>query len=136
MFEGYVVYYLNQYLGKYVDGIDQKSLRCEGCPPRVALCRCCRCRCRLSSCACGLPLAWPSICRISIYKGDVVLKNLRLRPDALASLDLPVTVRAGLLGSLTLKVRHPCLSPPAPPNLAHVEISVRVASFCLCNNQT
>ncbi|KAL4443584.1 hypothetical protein ABPG75_011321 [Micractinium tetrahymenae] len=68
MFEGYVVYYLNQYLGKYVDGIDQKSLR------------------------------------ISIYKGDVVLKNLRLRPDALASLDLPVTVRAGLLGSLTLKV--------------------------------
>lgn len=23
-----MVYYLNQYLGKYVDGIDQKSLRC------------------------------------------------------------------------------------------------------------
>ncbi|EFN57975.1 hypothetical protein CHLNCDRAFT_13140, partial [Chlorella variabilis] len=68
MFEGYVVYYLNQYLGKYVDGIDQKSLR------------------------------------ISIYKGDVVLRNLQLKPDALAGLDLPVTVRAGLLGSLTLKV--------------------------------
>lgn len=33
-----------------------------------------------------------------------MLKNLRLRPDALAELDLPVTVRAGLLGSLTLKV--------------------------------
>lgn len=43
--------------------------------------------------------------RVSIYKGDVVLNNLRLKPDALAALDLPVTVRAGLLGSLTLKVR-------------------------------
>ena len=42
---------------------------------------------------------------MSIYKGDVVLNNLRLKPDALAALDLPVTVRAGLLGSLTLKVR-------------------------------
>lgn len=41
---------------------------------------------------------------MSIYKGDVVLNNLRLKPDALAALDLPVTVRAGLLGSLTLKV--------------------------------
>lgn len=28
MFESYVVYYLDKYLGKYVDGIDQKSLRC------------------------------------------------------------------------------------------------------------
>ncbi len=35
MFEGYVVYYLNQYLGKYVDGIDQKSLRCA-CPSKPA----------------------------------------------------------------------------------------------------
>ncbi|KAL4858517.1 Vacuolar protein sorting-associated protein 13C [Chlorella vulgaris] len=68
MFEGYVVYYLNQYLGKYVDGIDQKSLS------------------------------------LSIYKGDVVLRNLQLKADALEGLDLPVTVRAGLLGSLTLKV--------------------------------
>lgn len=42
--------------------------------------------------------------RISIYQGDVVLKNLRLKADALSELDLPVTVEAGLLGSLTLKV--------------------------------
>jgi hypothetical protein len=34
----------------------------------------------------------------------VVLKNLRLKPDALAELDLPITVKAGLLGSLTLNV--------------------------------
>ena len=33
MFESYVVYYLNQYLGRYVDGIDQKSLRCGGRAP-------------------------------------------------------------------------------------------------------
>lgn len=36
MFEGYVVYYLNQYLGKYVDGIDQKSLRCAQCSSHFA----------------------------------------------------------------------------------------------------
>ena len=33
-----------------------------------------------------------------------MLKNLRLKPDALAELDLPLTVKAGLLGTLTLKV--------------------------------
>ena len=43
-------------------------------------------------------------CRISIYQGDVVLNNLQLKPDALKDLDLPLTVRAGLLGRLTLKV--------------------------------
>jgi len=43
-------------------------------------------------------------CRISIYAGDVTLKNLQLKQDALDDLDLPVEVRAGLLGSLTLKV--------------------------------
>jgi vacuolar protein sorting-associated protein 13A/C len=41
---------------------------------------------------------------ISIYEGNVVLKNLRLKPSALAELDLPITVKAGILGSLTLKV--------------------------------
>jgi vacuolar protein sorting-associated protein 13A/C len=44
------------------------------------------------------------LCRISIYAGNVILKNLQLKPSALAELDLPVTVKAGLLGSLTLKV--------------------------------
>jgi vacuolar protein sorting-associated protein 13A/C len=34
----------------------------------------------------------------------VVLRNLRLRPDALASLALPLVVRAGLCGSLTMKL--------------------------------
>lgn len=43
-------------------------------------------------------------CRISIYAGNVVLKNLQLKAEALADLDLPVTVKAGLLGTLTLKV--------------------------------
>lgn len=32
------------------------------------------------------------------------MKNLRFKPDALADFDLPITVTAGLLGSLTLKV--------------------------------
>ena len=34
----------------------------------------------------------------------MVLRNLRLRPDALAGLGLPVAVRAGLCGTLTLKL--------------------------------
>jgi vacuolar protein sorting-associated protein 13A/C len=68
MFEAQIAYYLNEYLGKYVEGIDRESLN------------------------------------ISIYAGDVVLRNLRLKQDALEELDLPVTVQAGMLGSLTLKV--------------------------------
>ena len=36
--------------------------------------------------------------------GDVVLNNLQLRPEALAALKLPITVRAGVLGSLRIKV--------------------------------
>ena len=68
MFEAQVAYYLNQFLGKYVYGLDPQSLK------------------------------------ISVFKGDVSLRNLRLKPEALADLDLPITVKAGLLGSLTLKV--------------------------------
>jgi len=68
MFESQVAYYLNNYLGKYVYGLDTQSLK------------------------------------ISVFKGDVVLRNLKLKPEALAELDLPITVKSGLLGSLTLKV--------------------------------
>lgn len=70
MFEAQVAYYLNNYLGKYVYGLDQQSLK------------------------------------ISVFKGDVVLRNLKLKPEALADLDLPITVKSGLVGSLTLKVRR------------------------------
>ncbi len=41
--------------------------------------------------------------KISVWSGDVQLSNLQLRPDALKELNLPVTVKAGLLGKLTLK---------------------------------
>lgn len=43
--------------------------------------------------------------RISVWKGDVELRNLTLKPEALQDLDLPCTVKAGLLGRLTLKVQ-------------------------------
>ena len=69
MFEAQLAYYLNRYLGTYVQGLDTKSLK------------------------------------ISVFKGDVTLRNLKLKPEALADLNLPITVKAGLLGSLTLKVR-------------------------------
>lgn len=68
MFEAQLAYYLNRYLGTYVQGLDTKSLK------------------------------------ISVFKGDVTLRNLKLKPEALADLNLPITVKAGLLGSLTLKV--------------------------------
>lgn len=42
--------------------------------------------------------------RISVWKGDVVLKDLRLKAEALNSLKLPVTVKAGFVGTITLKV--------------------------------
>ncbi len=42
--------------------------------------------------------------KISVWRGDVELRNLTLRPEALEELDLPITVKAGLLGKLTLKV--------------------------------
>ncbi|CAD7698400.1 unnamed protein product, partial [Ostreobium quekettii] len=68
MFEAQAAYYLNKYLGQYVDGVDPKSLR------------------------------------ISVWQGNVVLRDLRVRPEALQDLKLPVTVKAGMLGTLTLKV--------------------------------
>ena len=69
MFEAQLAYYLNKYIGTYVQGLDPHSLK------------------------------------ISVFKGDVVLRNLQLKPEALADLNLPITVKSGLLGTLTLKVR-------------------------------
>ncbi|XAR56953.1 hypothetical protein NMG60_11024930 [Bertholletia excelsa] len=42
--------------------------------------------------------------RISVWKGDVVLKDLKLKAEALNSLKLPVTAKAGFVGTITLKV--------------------------------
>jgi vacuolar protein sorting-associated protein 13A/C len=36
--------------------------------------------------------------------GDVELKNMQLKPEALNALKLPVKVKAGFLGSVKLKV--------------------------------
>lgn len=47
--------------------------------------------------------------RISVWRGDVELRNLRLKPEALEELNLPITVKSGLLGRLTLKASSsPC----------------------------
>ena len=42
--------------------------------------------------------------QISVFAGDVTLSNLSLKPEALNALNLPITVTAGLVGKLTLKV--------------------------------
>ncbi|CAJ1940745.1 unnamed protein product [Sphenostylis stenocarpa] len=41
--------------------------------------------------------------RISVWKGDVVLKDLKLKAEALNALKLPVTVKSGFVGTITLK---------------------------------
>uniref|UniRef100_A0A1J3IIE4 Putative vacuolar protein sorting-associated protein 13A n=1 Tax=Noccaea caerulescens TaxID=107243 RepID=A0A1J3IIE4_NOCCA len=42
--------------------------------------------------------------KISVWQGDVELKNMQLKPEALNALKLPVKVKAGFLGSVKLKV--------------------------------
>ncbi|PNT67930.1 hypothetical protein BRADI_3g33740v3 [Brachypodium distachyon] len=42
--------------------------------------------------------------KISVWRGDVELTNMQLKPEALNSLKLPVKVKAGFLGSVKLKV--------------------------------
>lgn len=42
--------------------------------------------------------------KISVWRGDVELTNMQLRPEALNALKLPVKVKAGFLGSVRLKV--------------------------------
>jgi vacuolar protein sorting-associated protein 13A/C len=91
MLEPVLVYYLNKYLGTYVEGLDADSLR------------------------------------VSVWAGDVVLKNLKLRPEALQGLNLPITVRGGVLGTLRLKVwRCAQVAPRAPKSEALTEGSVQV----------
>ena len=45
-----------------------------------------------------------SALEVSVLRGDVTLTNLSLKPGALDGLALPVTVRAGLLGRLSLRI--------------------------------
>ncbi|XP_056848056.1 uncharacterized protein LOC130498599 [Raphanus sativus] len=42
--------------------------------------------------------------KISVWQGDVELKNMQLKTEALNALKLPVKVKAGFLGSVKLKV--------------------------------
>lgn len=46
----------------------------------------------------------PTQLNVGIWNGDVKLKNLRLRKDALDALDLPIDVSFGQLGELTLYI--------------------------------
>ena len=70
---------------------------------------------------------------VAVFKGDVVLKNLRLKTEALNALDLPFVVRSGLVGKLSLQIpwrariraiwsrprRSPsCEAPPWPSPIA------------------
>jgi len=92
MFERQVAELLRSYLGAYVEGLDTESLNVrvwKGAPAVKVLAASMRCFAHA-------PRANAT--------GDVVLRNLRLRPEALAALELPLTVRAGVVGTLTLKL--------------------------------
>jgi len=41
--------------------------------------------------------------KLSIFSGDVVLENLKLKKSCLDQFELPVQVKAGFLGKLTVK---------------------------------
>nr|XP_039248521.1 vacuolar protein sorting-associated protein 13C-like isoform X1 [Styela clava] len=42
--------------------------------------------------------------KLGIWGGDAVLENLHVKGDALKDLDLPVTIKSGFIGKLTLKI--------------------------------
>jgi len=42
--------------------------------------------------------------KVAVFKGDVVLSNMRLKVEALNALGLPFKVRSGVVGKLTLRV--------------------------------
>ena len=42
--------------------------------------------------------------KVAVFKGDVVLTNMRLKVEALNALGLPFRVRSGVVGRLTLRV--------------------------------
>ncbi|XP_078437793.1 pleckstrin homology (PH) domain-containing protein isoform X2 [Wolffia australiana] len=57
--------------------------------------------------------------KISVWRGDVELKNMQLKPEALNALKLPVKVKAGFLGSIRIKVPWSRLG--QEPVIVHVD---------------
>ena len=64
---------------------------------------------------------------VAVFKGDVVLKNLRLKTEALNALDLPFAVRSGLVGKLSLQIPWRALG--KQPVVATIERLYVVAGF-------
>ena len=64
---------------------------------------------------------------VAVFKGDVVLKNLRLKTEALNALDLPFVVRSGLVGKLSLQIPWRALG--KQPVVATIERLYVVAGF-------
>ena len=67
-------------------------------------------------------------------QGDLKLDNLRLRPEALAQFNLPITVCARVIGQLQLSIpwqalgRRPVVRshPPCPPSPLHTFAPTRL----------
>lgn len=55
--------------------------------------------------------------RISLWKGIVVFKDLRLTAEALSSWNLPVTIKAGFIGTIRSQVSWKCLLGKEPASL-------------------
>nr|GLL48492.1 uncharacterized protein LOC109169879 [Ipomoea trifida] len=84
MFEAHVLHLLRRYLGEYVHGLSAEALRISVWKVYV--------------------IAENFFDNTVVSIGDVVLKDLKLKAEALNSLKLPVTVKAGFVGTITLKV--------------------------------
>ncbi|KAK1425948.1 hypothetical protein QVD17_14615 [Tagetes erecta] len=89
MFEEHVLHLLRKYLGDYVHGLSSEALKISVWKGTNYLDL--------------IGLLAVSDCDPA-SSGDVVLKDLKLKADALNSLKLPVTVNAGFVGTITLKV--------------------------------
>jgi hypothetical protein len=75
----------------------------------------------------------------ALVQGDLKLDNLRLKPEALAQFNLPITVCAGLIGQLQLSIpwqalgRRPVVrSNPAPVPLPRGCCALQRWPTCLC----
>ncbi|KAJ1491804.1 N-terminal region of Chorein, a TM vesicle-mediated sorter-domain-containing protein, partial [Baffinella frigidus] len=104
MLEGVLAGVIERLAGKYVDGIDKKA---AGKPTPSPLS--------------SPPFVWfvPTTTQLSVWSGNIVLKDLTLKKSALDDLDLPVTLKTGHLEELRLDI--PWKNLRSQPVIVHIQ---------------
>ena len=68
----------------------------------------------------------PEDLRVAVWGGDVELKNLQLKPEALDDMAVPLSMRGGVIGSLSMTVPwHNFINAPLQLRLSDVSIIVQ-----------